>query len=63
MSIQQGSNMQQKCMGYEARRKALLSVNDCSVCVKFARQVLQRSPAELWTPDVCFYLHGVRPTQ
>ena len=43
----------------EARRKALLSVNDCSARVKFARQVLQRSPAELWTPEVCFYLYGV----
>ena len=27
--------------------------------VKFARDVLKRYPAELWTRDVCFYLDGV----
>ena len=43
----------------EARRKGVLSVKDCSARVKFARQVLKRYPAELWTRDVCFYLDGV----
>ena len=37
----------------------MLSVKDCSARVKFARQVLKRYPAELWTRDVCFYLDGV----